>query len=126
MNNAGARAEGDRGLAKPTLQRCAGGLILNYARGEWLGSEWKIVADTHRAADKFDITCQRARSDVERVINEETARVNIWTLAQIKCVGESDGVYLIVAWAKKKTRPDFRVGDLHMTHRKDESDLIGF
>ena len=55
MNDAGARAKCNRGLAKETLQRCTRGLIFHYTRRERLGSKWKIVADTHCAADIFNI-----------------------------------------------------------------------
>src|SRR5207247_10461011 len=49
-----------------------------------------------------------------------------WAFAQIERVGESDSVYLILLWPKKETRPDLRVGDLHMTGRKCQGGLVIF
>ena len=79
-------------------------MIFHDTRRERFGSKWKIVTNSHCAADKFDIASQRARSDVKRVTDEKSARVHIWALTQIKRISDPDGIYLVILWSKKKSR----------------------
>ena len=101
-------------------------MIFHDTRCERFGRKWKIVTNSHRAADKFDITSQCARSDVECITNEKSTRVHIWALTQIKCVSETDGIYLILVWSKKKARFYLRIGDVHVTRRKSQRGLVVF
>src|SRR5438477_6004205 len=108
------------------MKRGADGLIFNDTRRERFGSKRKIVTNSHRTTDKFDITSQCARSDVKGVTDEKSARVHVRALTEIKCVSEPDRVYLVIVWSKEKTGPYLRVGDVHTTRRKSQRRLVVF
>src|SRR5713101_1257502 len=64
VDDAGTRAERDRGLMEPPLERSSGGLVFHYTWSERLGSKRKIVPNAHRAPDIFDIAAKRVGSQV--------------------------------------------------------------
>src|ERR1044071_2371388 len=96
MDNAGTRTKRDRGLVKPFLKTTLDWLIFNHAGRQRLWSKREVVTNSHRSADKFDITSQCARSDIKCVTDEKSAWVHIWAFTQIKCVSEPNRVYLVI------------------------------
>ena len=107
---------------KPLLD----GLIVNHARCEWLWSKRTIVADAHRASDKFDVATKAARRDVDGVTDKKATWVDVRALTEIECVRESNGVHLILALSQEELRPDFRISDLHMPNGEDVSDASSY
>ena len=126
MNNAGSRAECQRGLLEPVLQWSAS-LIFRHAWRGHLRRKWQVVRCTHRAPDKFNVASESVRCQIHRVFDQKPARVHIRALPRIQSVGKSDCVDLIIRRRpKENARLNLGVGDFHMTHGDGQACLVIF
>src|SRR5260370_31213726 len=95
MDNAGPRTESERRLLKPPMERSPG-FILDHAWGQRFRPERKVVARPNRASDKFDVASERARRQIQSVVDQEAARRHEWALPHIECICEAQSIHKII------------------------------
>jgi hypothetical protein len=100
VNDAGASAECDRRLLEPALQRSPR-FVLHHTGSKRFRSKRKIIADPHRSADIFDVASERARGQIQGVIDQESPRRHEGTLPQINGICEAQSIYKVIFVAEK-------------------------
>src|SRR5207302_5993400 len=83
MNDSGSCAESERGLLKPTLQRRQR-LIFNNSGRERFRSKRQKISNPTGAADELNFAAEGSGSDIESVVDQQTARRDQRTFAQVK------------------------------------------
>src|SRR5438270_11852469 len=124
MNNPGARAERDRRLVKPAFQRRPR-LIFNNSGRQRFRTERQEVRDSPGAADELNFAAESSRSYIERVVDQQSARRDERTFAQIQRVSEPKRVYEIRG-VPEKPRGDRGLRDFDVANGKDQTGFVLF
>src|SRR6266404_7031227 len=122
MDNAGTSTESDRGLLEPALERSSR-FIFDHARRQRFRPERKVVADSDRASDKFDVASERARCQIQCVIDQEPPRCHEWALPHIEGVREAESIYKVIL-VSEKDRLDIGIDYFDMPNSEGHAGLV--
>src|SRR5882724_2260010 len=122
MNNAGARAECDRRLLKPALQRSAW-FILHHTGSKRFRSQRKVITNPDRSADIFDVASERARSQIQCVVDQEPPRRHVGALPHIDGICEAQSIYKIILVAEED-RLDVGIDYFDMPNSNGHAGLV--
>src|SRR4030095_1483169 len=124
MDNAGASAKCDRRLLKPALERSAR-LILHHTGSKRFRSKWKVIAHPDCSTDKFDVASERARRQIQCVVDQEPPRCHEWALPHIEGVREDESIYKEIL-VSEKDRLSFGIDYFDMPNSEGHSGLVVF
>src|SRR5437867_929623 len=122
MHQTGARAEGEKRLLQPALQR-GQRLIFDYPGRERFRTERQEVAEPNRAAGQLDFAAKHSGSEIERGVTDKTARRDQRAVAQIERLSETERVNEIGGLTEKLI-VDGGAGDLDVTRGKNQTGLV--
>src|ERR1700686_4182060 len=100
MNHADAGAKSERRLFEPSPQWRLG-LIFNNSGGQRLWSEGQKISDPTCAANKLNIAAESSGSDIESVVDQQTARGDERTFAQVERLSVPERIREIGSLAEK-------------------------